>query len=287
MSIATFLAFYDMTSPTPFYDENLFIDLCKRIYFQHWRELFTAIDGQGNELASGHLEGLRGSSDNVVTNSWQAAHDAVKVFATDQRLQGCFERSPFTGCPRNLESLLMFICVDDADLELYAPFLRLITTQCLSYLSSRHESRDTPVLLALDEFSSLGRMDITPALRKLRKRHARIMLLTQSTADIDLIYGRDERMSMLNNFAYKVILSAGDPDTQRYVADLIGQETTTTRTDTVNAQGGLFDRHLNTSFHETKDYIVQPADLAQLGSELILLHPQGHMRLRKHFYFQN
>lgn len=283
--IATFLAFYDKTNPSPFYNENLFIDLCKQIYFQHWRELFTAIDSQGNKLASGHLEGLHGSSDNVVTNSWQAAHDAVKVFATDQRLQGCFERSPFTGCPRNLESLLMFICVDDADLELYSPFLRLITTQCLAYLSSRHESRDTPVLLALDEFASLGRMNITPALRKLRKRHARIMLLTQSTADLDLIYGRDERMSMLNNFAYKAILSASDTDTQRYIADLIGQETTTTQTNTVNGQGGLFNKLITTSYHETKDYIIQPSDLAHLGNDLILLHPKGHMRLRKHFYF--
>lgn len=285
--IATFLAFYDMTNASPFYNKNLFIDLCEQIYFQHWRELFTAIDEQDNELASGHLAGLRGSSENIITNSWQSAHDAVKVFATDKRLQNCFERSPFTGCPRNLESLLMFICIDDADLELYSPFLRLITTQCLVYLSSRHESRTIPVLLALDEFASLGRMDITPALRKLRKRHARIMLLTQSTADIDLIYGRDERMSMLNNFAYKAILSASDADTQRYIADLIGQEITTARTDTVNAQGGWFNKPLTTSYSEIKDYIVQPADLAQLGNELILLHPQGHMRLRKHFYFKN
>lgn len=285
--IATFLAFYDITKPDPIRKESPFIDLCKQIYFHHWRDLFTAIDKQGNELASGHLAGLRGSSDNIVTNSWQAAHDAVKVFATDKRLQRCFERVHHSVGPDELESIRMFICIDDADLELYSPFLRLVTTQCLAYLSARNESYTTPVLLALDEFASLGKMDITPALRKLRKRHARIMLLTQSTADLDLIYGRDERMSMLNNFAYKAILSASDADTQRYIADLIGQQTTTTRTDTVNAQGGLFDRYLTTSYSETKDYIIQPADLAQLGNELILLHPQGHMRLRKHFYFKD
>lgn len=280
--IATFLAFYN-----EFDDPDLFVNICKTIYFTHWKKLFTTIDNQGNELASGHLAGLRGSSDNVVTNSWQAAHDAVKVFATDKRLQSCFARRHAAANVLALESLRIFLCVDDADLELYAPYMRLVTTQCLAYLSSRPESRTTPILLALDEFASLGRMDITPALRKLRKRHARIMLLTQSTADLDLIYGRDERMSMLNNFAYKAILAASDTDTQRYIADLIGEEITTTRTDTLNAQGGLFNRHLTTSYSEVKDYIIQPADLAHLGNELILLHPQGHMRLRKHFYFKN
>lgn len=279
--IATFLAFYTLDDP------DLFANICKNIYFTHWKELFTTIDDQGDALASGHLAGLRGSSDNVVTNSWQAAHDAVKVFATDKLLQSCFDRSSCTSSPFALESRKMFICIDDADLELYSPFLRLITWQCLAYLSARHESRTTPVLLALDEFASLGRMDITPALRKLRKRHARIMLLTQSTADLDLIYSRDERMSMLNNFAYKAILSASDTDTQRYIADMIGQETTTTRTDTINAQGGLFDKMLSTSYHETKDYVVQPSSLAHLGNDLILLHPLGHMRLRKYFYFQS
>lgn len=285
--IATFLAFYDKINPDIFYNENLFIDLCKRIYFQHWRDLFTAIDDQAIQLASSHIAGLRGSSDNVVTNSWQAAHDAVKIFATDKRLQGCINRGHCVANVRALEDLKMFICIDDADLELYAPFLRLVTTQCLSYLSARHENHTKPILLALDEFASLGRMDITPALRKLRKRHARIMLLTQSTADIDLVYSHDERMSMLNNFAYKAILSASDADTQRYIADLVGQEITTTRTDTVSGQGGFLNKMLSTSYHETRDYVIQPADLSQLANDLILLHPQGHMRLRKYFFFKN
>ena len=50
------------------------------------------------------------------------------------------------------------------------------------------------------------------------------MVLTQSLADIDLIYGRDERMAMLNNFAYKIVLGCSDSDTQEYFSRLIGEK---------------------------------------------------------------
>ena len=56
------------------------------------------------------------------------------------------------------------------------------------------------ILFCLDEFASFGKLQITEALRKLRKRHIRIMVLTQSLADLDMIYGKDERKGMLGNF---------------------------------------------------------------------------------------
>ena len=51
------------------------------------------------------------------------------------------------------------------------------------------------ILFCLDEFASFGKLQITEALRKLRKRHIRIMVLTQSLADLvyDLRQRRTER----------------------------------------------------------------------------------------------
>ena len=43
-------------------------------------------------------------------------------------------------------------------------------------------------------------------------------------ADIDLIYGRAERMAMMNNFQFKVVLGVSDTDTQEYFAKLIGNK---------------------------------------------------------------
>ena len=110
------------------------------------------------------------------------------------------------------------------------------------------------------------------------------MVLTQSMADIDELYSRDSRMSMMNNFSFKVVLSAGDADTQRYYADLIGQEDkqkiSTSSAAPLSGQGVTETKTIE------RGYIVEPAELANLGNELIVLYPGGHKRLQKNFCFK-
>ena len=110
------------------------------------------------------------------------------------------------------------------------------------------------------------------------------MVLTQSMADIDELYTRESRMSMMNNFAFKVVLSAGDTDTQRYYADLIGQED---KLKTSTTSGSIWNGQSATETKSTeRGYIVEPAELANLGDELFLLYPGGYKRLQKNYYFK-
>ena len=51
-------------------------------------------------------------------------------------------------------------------------------------------------------FSQFQKLQIVESLRKLRKRRIRILVLTQSVSDVDMIYGKDERKAMLGNFAF-------------------------------------------------------------------------------------
>ena len=106
-------------------------------------------------------------------------------------------------------------------------------------------------------------------------------MLTQSMADIDLLYGRDERMAMMNNYLYKVILGCDDTDTQEYFAKLIGQHETKKNSISKNSSQTTHTEA------EAKDWIIQPSDLARLGNEVILLSPDGCMRLKKNFYYKN
>ena len=170
--------------------------------------------------------------------------------------------------------------VDDSKLKLYEPLLHIITAQSLEYFSTRPLTRPGMILFCLDEFASLGKMEITDALRKLRKRHVRIMLLTQSMADLDLIYGRDERMAMMNNFRFKVVLGADDTDTQEYFAKLIGYEDTKKHSVSSNA------RQTTETETDSKEWAVEPSELARLRDDLILLHPDGYTRLKKNFYYK-
>ena len=170
--------------------------------------------------------------------------------------------------------------IDDSKLKLYAPLLHLITAQCLEFFSERSNESKTNILFCLDEFVSLGKLEITDALRKLRKKHVRIMILTQSMADIDLLYGKSERMAMMNNFSFKVILEASDTETQDYFAKLIGYKPTKKKsvsTNNVNTTKTLAD---------DKEWIIEPAKLARLGDNLILLYREGYKMLKKNFYFK-
>ena len=106
------------------------------------------------------------------------------------------------------------------------------------------------------------------------------MVLTQSIADIDLLYGKDQRTAMIDNFKFIEILSARDPDTQDYFARMIGKK----KVDHISTTRTRFDT--STTYSENLEYIIEPEKLANLGNEVILIHPTGYELMKKNFYFE-
>ena len=260
-----------------------FIPICEKIVASSWKDLFNAIDSTNYDKAIQYINSFEGANEQNNAGCKQSADSVLKLFATNERVKRTIRR-PYSQevafTPSKLEKYNVFVVVDDSKLKLYAPLLHIITAQSLEYFSNRSNDSKTTILFCLDEFASLGRMEITDALRKLRKKHVRIMMLTQSMADIDLIYGHDERMAMMNNYRFKVVLGADDTDTQEYFAKLIGYQDTTKHSTSSNA---------NQTTHtesEAKEWVIEPADLARLGKNLVLLHPDGHMVLKKNFYYK-
>ena len=107
-------------------------------------------------------------------------------------------------------------------------------------------------------------------LRKLRKRRIRILVLTQSLADLDMIYGKDERKAMLSNFKFTVLLGCKDAETQEYFSKMIGEKRSLLATDP----------------NQKRQPIIKPADLAHLEQDLFVICDDGAIRLRKNFYFK-
>lgn len=50
------------------------------------------------------------------------------------------------------------------------------------------------------------------------------MLIIQSLAQLDSIYGKDTRKIITNNCNYKVVLKATEVETQEYFSKLVGTE---------------------------------------------------------------
>ena len=267
-----------------------FIQIAEKVVRNSWKDLFREIDESQNINAIQYINSFIGANEANTAGCKQAADGVLKLFATNERIKKGIRRPKqnekcFT--PSTLEKQSVYVKIEDAKLDLYAPILHIITAQVLEFLSARENKKDPKILLCLDEFASLGKMEIIGALRKLRKKNVRIAVLTQSLADLDLIYGVSERKAMMNNFQYKVILQANDTDTQEYFAKLIGQ-VEREKQSTTQKGVGLFndnnDMSITTSM--TKEFIIEPSSLGRLKNNLIVLHPNGYEQLEKNFYFK-
>lgn len=267
-----------------------FIQIAEKVVRNSWKDLFNDIDASDNMKATQYINSFMGANEANTAGCKQSADSVLKLFATNERIKKGIRR-PRKGelcyTPSILETKSVFIKIEDAKLDLYAPILHIITAQTLEYLSARENKKDPTILLCLDEFASLGKMEIIGALRKLRKKNVRIMVITQSLADLDLIYGMAERKAMMNNFLYKVILQANDTDTQEYFAKLIGEKEKEKQSITQRG-GGIFNSgDISTTSSYQKEYIIEPSALGRLKNNLIVLHHNGYDILEKNFYFKN
>ena len=281
---AALLAFYPQKKHRIFFTYD-FCDICKIIFSNDWKSLFKKIDEADNAKASSFLNSFQGANEANTAGCKQAVDRAIQLFATNQRIQACVRRynryndGPFvqTMSALTLESYNNMVCIADNDLPLYAPLLHLITAQALDHCSRRKPEH--PILLAFDEFVSLGHLDIVDGLRKLRKKRVRIMVLTQSLADIDDVYGESTRKVMMNNFRYTVVLGANDTDTQEYLARMVGQHMVQRRSVTTDNT-----HHRSETFSDSKEFIVDPEEFRQLGDYLLLIHPGGLLKLLKNYH---
>lgn len=273
--LASLIAFYHQGTD--------FVQICEIIFQHSWKELFRLIDSSQNLTARQYINSFEGASETNTSGCKQACDASIRLFATNWKLKKSLRRAitnEIAISPNTIEDYNVFVCIPDTKLTLYAQLIHLITAQVLTHFGSRPNTATTNILLAIDEFASFGRLEITDALRKYRKKHVRIMLLTQSLADIDMIYGITERNAILNNCPFKVILSAQDTETQEFFSKLIGREKHTEYSLTKSPNGN------SCTSHEALDYSIEAATLAHLKDQLILLYPSGYLYLNKNYYFK-
>ena len=250
-----------------------FVQIWEFFLGNDWRGLLNDIAKQQNPIANMFISSFAGASEQNTAGCKQAADDALKLFATNEKIKNALRKSASyeqSISPATLETNSVYIYIPDEKLKIYGDLLRIITAQSMEYFSSRPPENKQMILFCLDEFASFGKLQIVESLRKLRKRRIRILVLTQSLADLDMIYGKDERKAMLGNFKFTVILGCKDTETQEYFSKMIGEKRSLLATDP----------------NQKPQPIIKPADLAHLAQDLFVICDDGAIRLRKNFYFK-
>ena len=262
-----------------------FCDLCFEIVNKSSKELISMLkDNASPPNARMAIKAFGDLRDVNLASMKQTMDSYISIFATSRLVKNVLHRNSTsnqeTVSAKDLEDRDIFLCIPHQEIVFFAPLMRMISGLVLDYCSDRPLFTEPKILIALDEFSSLGFIDIVQPIATLRKHNTRIMLLTQSLSDIDDIYGVNKRRIIMDNCAIKVLLSVKDRDSQEFFAKMIGTH------EVVKKTRSYSDGESRHTYSTVERPIIAPEELGYLRDDCVILLPDGYMKLEKAFYFE-
>jgi type IV secretion system protein VirD4 len=187
----------------------------------------------------------------------------------------------------------LYLVIPPSDISRTKPLVRLILNQIGRRLTEQLDvdegaSRE-PLLLMLDEFPALGRLDFfETALAFMAGYRIRAFLIAQSLNQIAKAYG--ENNSILDNCHVRVAFSANDERTAKRISDALG--TATEQRAMRNYAGHRLApwlAHVMVSRQETARPLLTTGEIMQLPSdeELVLVSGLPPIRAKKLRYFDD
>jgi type IV secretion system protein VirD4 len=184
----------------------------------------------------------------------------------------------------------LYLVVPPADTSRTKPLIRLLLNQIGSRLTeSLEQAEHHRVLLMLDEFPALGRLDFfESALAFMAGYGLRSFLIAQSLNQIEKAYGPNN--SILDNCHVRVAFATNDERTAKRISDALGTATE------LRAQRNYAGHrlapwlaHLMVSRQETPRPLLTPGEVMQLPPDEEIVMVSGHppVRARKLRYFED
>lgn len=183
----------------------------------------------------------------------------------------------------------LYLVVPPSDISRTKPLIRLILNQIGRRLTEGLEASRArrPLLLMLDEFPALGRLDFFEAsLAFMAGYKIRAFLIAQSLNQIEKAYGPNN--AILDNCHVRVAFATNDERTARRISDSLG--TATEMRAMKNYAGHRLSPwlgHLMVSRQETARALLTPGEVMQLPSQdaIVLVAGAPPIRARKIRYY--
>jgi len=185
----------------------------------------------------------------------------------------------------------LYLVVPPSDISRTKPLIRLILNQIGRRLTEdlRATDRRHRVLLMLDEFPALGRLDFfESALAFMAGYRLKSFLIAQSLNQIEKAYGANN--SILDNCHVRVSFATNDERTAKRVSDALG--TATEMRAMKNYAGHRLSPwlgHLMVSRQETARPLMTPGEVMQLPpqDEIVMVAGVPPIRAQKARYFED
>ena len=118
----------------------------------------------------------------------------------------------------------LFLVNHSKSKDVLKPILTLLLEMASHEVLSMPDDYQRRIYFFLDEFGSLNNMSsIIELLTRARSKGASVWIGTQEIGQIEKVYGKESRQSIVNGCASKLILSIAEPETAKYFSDAIGQ----------------------------------------------------------------
>lgn len=263
-----------------------FIDSVNKILEADAGKLIADIikDSVPSDLWYKYLAKFSGKDAESVEDCMVEMTTSLSVFSKSD-IKFCFRDNAVKASPYSFrEEKSVFLSIPEHLLESYQAVMRLCTCQVLQELQRRSEQETQPILLIIDEFARLGRVEgIFNALATLRSKKVMVLLAFQSLAQCEAIYSKEESRVLTDNCRVKCILEVSDPQTAKTVQDWCGKYRD--KKETLN--GG---RNRSKSYTYEDKPVVEPEDLIKLTKKqevILVISGTGYLRVKKAFYFKD
>jgi type IV secretion system protein VirD4 len=179
------------------------------------------------------------------------------------------------------QPMSLYIHVPLADQESLTPLIRLVLNQVLHRLTERLAHRDGrsvpsgkhPLLMAIDEFPTLGRLELfAKSLSLIAGYGIRACLAAQDLTQIYEAYGRNE--SITSSCDTKVALTPNNIETAEELSKLVGSASVRHAHRTYSANGA------SVSESEVARPLMTPEEVRRLGVDETLIFARGQRPIR-------
>jgi type IV secretion system protein VirD4 len=166
----------------------------------------------------------------------------------------------------------IFIGCSVAQLDAFRPLLNILVQQIHVVLMAAPPKRDEPhqVLLMIDEFRQLGRMDDLVSKLTINAGYGfRVVIVLQNLSQLDEVYGKAVRETTVSACATQLYIRIDNLDTSEYLSKMLGETTIELKRASIRRGGILGQKTINTDYDAIP--LRTPQQLRQMDPRKIIL----------------
>ena len=235
------------------------------------RDIWNAVTAPGKEISE-WLKSTPGGQRGYRYIEDPSSKQAMSVFAVMMQYAKAFEYMALADGDSSIGKWLEsnkpgFIFVTNyADVrDTLRPILSLFVDLLGRKLLSMPDDRDRRIFFMLDEFGTLQRLStIVNLLTMSRSKGGSVWIGIQDIGQVDKIYTRELRQSILNSCGSNIIGYLADPDTAEYFSKRLGKTTFFEADESQHMGPSMEDGRLNISQRKKEEWLILPSEIMHL-----------------------